>query len=188
MWMQQGRNWHFGEIEFFGGYETYRSKASFWYMFHVYTLNNYMVIKLIRCRYDYSCKSSMLLTCKQESRICADTTFYAFHGNIRNADTPRETDWISSLLVYSKNFNNICIVYEYQTFSDCKVYFFFKTYKHTKIRVDKLILSTKTLLLENALNSEAIFFYYFDEIDQETNLRQVSSLEILINKGVINAN
>ena len=57
MWMQQGRNWHFGEIEFFGGYEN-RSKASFWYMFHVYTLINYMVIKLIRCRYDFLAKAA----------------------------------------------------------------------------------------------------------------------------------
>ena len=53
MWMQQGRNWHFGEIEFFGDYENIDPRLHFDNMFHVYTLINYIIIKLIRFRYDF---------------------------------------------------------------------------------------------------------------------------------------
>ena len=45
----------------------------------MYTLINYMVIKLIRCRYDFLAKAAV--ACKQESRICADTTFLRFTVN-----------------------------------------------------------------------------------------------------------
>ena len=43
-------------------------------------LINYMVNKLIRCRYDFLAKSAVT-ACKQESRICAVTTFLRFTVN-----------------------------------------------------------------------------------------------------------
>ena len=85
-------------------------------------------------------------------------------------------DWISSLLVYFKNFNNICIVYEYQPFQIVKFTFSLKPINIPKFK-SRVNFKHKNASPGKSLNSEAIFFYYFDETDQKTNLRQVSKLK-----------
>ena len=80
-----------------------------------------------------------------------------------------QNDCISSLLVYFNNFNNICIVYEYQPFQTVKFTFPFKTINMPEFE-SKVNFKHKNASPGKSLNAEAIFFYYYyDEIDQETN-------------------
>ena len=87
-------------------------------MFHVYTLINCMVIKLIVGLFQEF----------QQHLYCL---------------------WIS-------------------TFSDCKVYFFFKTINIPKFK-SKVNFKHKNHFSWKIINAEAFFFYYYDEIDQKTN-------------------
>ena len=77
-------------------------------------------------------------------------------------------DWISSLLVYFKNFNTICIVYEYQPFQIVKFTFSLKPINIPKFE-SKVKFKHKNASPGKSLTAKAIFFYYYDEIDQETH-------------------
>ena len=100
----------------------YRSKASFWYMFHVYTLINYMVIKLIKCRYDFLAPAAVTCMIARKSYL-RRYDFLAFHGK---SDTPPK--WLNIFFVgLFEEFQQYLYCLWISTCSDCKVYFFFKT-------------------------------------------------------------
>ena len=88
-----------------------------------------MVIKLITCRYDFLAKAAVTCMWARKSYL-RRYDFLAFHGK-SEMQIRHRNDWISSLLVYFKNFNNICIVYEYQPFPIVK-FTFSLNYKHNQ--------------------------------------------------------
>ena len=68
----------------------------------------------------------------------------------------------------SRIFNTICIVYEYQPFQIVKFTFSLKPINIPKFE-SKVHFKHKNASPGKSLTAKAIFFYYYDEIDQETN-------------------